>query len=66
MTHDPKVASGSADVTLTPARWHQISEIAADCLEIADEAEREAHLLRTCGADALLLEGVTPVSAPSL
>ena len=61
MTHDPKVASASADVTLTPARWHQISEIAADCLEIADEAEREAHLLRACGDDDALRERVRSV-----
>ena len=54
MTHDSSGASGSADTTLSPARWHQISEIAADCLEIDNEAEREAHLLRACGDDDAL------------
>ena len=44
--------------TLTPARWHQISEIAADCLEIADAAAREAHLLAACGDDVFLRERV--------
>lgn len=43
---------------LTPARWHQISEIAADCLEIPDEVERDAHLLRACGDDVSLRERV--------
>lgn len=61
MTHDSRVASGSAATTLSPARWHQISEIAADCLEISDEAEREAHLLRACGDDDALLARVRSV-----
>ena len=47
--------------TLTPTRWHQISEIAADCLEIDDAAEREAHLRHACGDDEPLLERVRSV-----
>lgn len=39
---------------VSPARWHQASEIAADCLEIADAAARDAHLDAACGDDALL------------
>ena len=61
MTHDQIAASGSADVTLTPTRWHQISEIAADCLEILGQAEREAYLVHACGDDAALRDHVRSV-----
>ena len=39
---------------VSPARWHQISEIAADCLEIVDASAREAHLNAACGDDETL------------
>ena len=61
MTNDTRVASGATDATLSPARWHQISEIAADCLEISDEAERDTYLLRACGDDDALRESVRSV-----
>ncbi len=46
---------------LTPTLWHQISEIAADCLEITDATAREAHLRHACGTDTALLERVRSV-----
>lgn len=55
---DVRGDTSSGDATRSAARWHQISEIAADCLEFADKAEREAHLLRACGDDTLLLDSV--------
>ncbi len=58
MTHE---SGNTGDATLSPARWHQISEIAADCLEIADATEREAYLLRACGDDDALRERVRSV-----
>ncbi len=61
MTNPAGGQSGFSDTTLSPARWHQISEIAADCLEISGEAEREAHLLRACGDDNALLARVRSV-----
>ncbi len=63
MTHDPKGASGSSDATLSPARWHQISEIAADCLELDDPVAREALLVAACAEDAALLNQVRSLVA---
>ena len=42
----------------TPARWHQISEIAAECLDIHEASARQAHLQRACAGDADLLQRV--------
>ena len=48
--------SGGND--LTPERWHQVSEIVADCLELDDVAAREALVVEACGGDTALLEQV--------
>ncbi|MBP6530167.1 MAG: hypothetical protein KA260_08590, partial [Burkholderiales bacterium] len=48
--------SGGND--LTPERWHQVSEIVADCLELDDVAAREALVVEACGGDTALLAQV--------
>ena len=48
----------SSDNDLTPERWHQVSEIVADCLELDDGAAREALVVEACRGDTALLAQV--------
>jgi hypothetical protein len=47
--------------SISPERWHHISEIAADCLAIDDAELREQHLLKACADDAALALAVRDV-----
>jgi eukaryotic-like serine/threonine-protein kinase len=47
--------------SMSPERWHHISEIAADCLAIEDAELREQHLLKACADDAALALAVRDV-----
>jgi serine/threonine protein kinase/tetratricopeptide (TPR) repeat protein len=47
---------------LTPARWREIKEIAADALELP-VPERELYILRACGEDSALIDEVHRVVA---
>ena len=50
-------------MNLTPERWHQVSEIVADCLELDNPAAREALLAVACADDATLLAQVRSLLA---
>jgi eukaryotic-like serine/threonine-protein kinase len=47
--------------SMSPERWHHISEIAADCLAIEDAELREQHLLKACADDAALALAVRDI-----
>ena len=54
--------AGSTD-PVSPERWHQISEIFADCLEHDEGDARDAFLRQACADDATLLRQVRALIA---
>lgn len=54
--------AGSTD-PVSPERWHQISEIFADCLEHDEGDARDAFLRQACADDATLLRQVRELIA---